>query len=126
MKHEYEQDLNDWLIGTQAARDALVRYCQSPLPNDIGQRHIDVELAIQNRDDAGRLLAELNEFLSHELARETIRIKNDCPGYSADERKLLVRDSVRHVQMLADVLSVTSTTIKERIYANLNANRSRN
>lgn len=120
-----ELSLVEWLEQTRARREELDAYGRSPLPTDAGERHMDLEAAIQNGDDAGRLRADAESFLSQYLAQAVMKFSQRRDEFTADERKALVRDSVRDIQRLVDGLTVTERTIKSRIFAAMNANRSR-
>ena len=125
---EIEKDrltLEEWLDQTVKMRADLYAYGKESLPLDHGQRHLDFDKAIQNADDAGRLVADADLYLTQEIARETLNIKKTMPGATADERKMLVKGEVAELQHLRDSLAVTQRTIRDRIYTNQNENRAR-
>ena len=118
-------DLGEWLTQTQTRRDELAEYGASPLPLEAGERHMDLEKAIQNGDDAGRLLADIQSFLTQATAQAVLDVRSSFDQLGADERKLLVKNKVRDIQRIADGLAVTQSSIRSRIFSTLNANRSR-
>jgi len=118
-------DFTEWIEQTQARRDELVELCRSQIDTDSGVRHGDLDRSIQNADDAGRLRADAEAFLVQATAQAVLAYSKRRDEFTADERKALVRDSVRDVQRLVDGLTVTERTIKNRIYALMNLNRSR-
>lgn len=118
-------NLSDWLISTQEKRDELDAYGKSPLPLDAGERHVEIERAIQNADDSGRLLADAESFLSQAKAQAVLAMIDKYPDLSSKEREIMVKDAVRGVQRLVDGISVTNRTINHRIFVIQNANRAR-
>ena len=119
-----ETDLESWLISTKELRDNLVSYGKSPLPRDTFERHADIELAIQNADDSGRLLADLESFLSQAKAKAMFSALDKYPDLNAREREVVIKAEVRNVQRLVDGMAVTERTLKARIFSSMNANRS--
>lgn len=120
-----ELELADWLDKTQKRRDELAEYGKSPLPTDSGERHLDMDTAIQNADDAGRLRADAEAYLAQALAQAVLKYSKKRDEFTAEERRVLARNDVSDIQRLVDGLSITERTIKNRIYAVMNANRSR-
>lgn len=116
---------DDWLQSTEERRNDLAEYGKTPLPADIGERHADMDKAIQGADDAGRLLADAESFLSQHFAQSILSMRDRYPDLSAKEREAIVRSEVRDIQRIVDGLAVTARTIKSRIMSNLNANRAR-
>jgi hypothetical protein len=117
--------LEEWLEQTEAQRTKLYEYGRSALATEAGERHLDMDKAIQNADDAGRLRADAESFLSQALAKAVLKYSAKRDEFTAEERNKLVRNEVRDIQRLVDGLAVTERTIKNRIYAVMNANRSR-
>lgn len=117
--------LEDWLISTQEKRDELDAYARSPLPKDISERHGDMDMAVRGSDDAGRLLADAEGFLTQYRAKAMFEALKKYSDLTSKEREFVVRDEVRMVQRLVDGMSVTYRLIHDRIYINQNANRSR-
>lgn len=113
-----------WLEQTQARRDELDAYARSPLPigNDA---HGEMNVLIENEDDAHRLLADAQTFVTQAQAQAILMIKAKYPDNSADERRVLVKDAIRDVQRLADGIEVTARGISNRRYLAMNQNRSR-
>ena len=115
----------EWLVKYNPRMAALYAYAKSPLPNDIGERHVDIEKGIHMGDEAGRLLADADSYLTNRTAQAILTCRDLNPDLNADERRAMVKDAVRKEKRLVDGLEVTAQTIKDRIYAHLNANRSR-
>jgi len=115
----------EWLESTSTRREELEAYALAPLPTDAGERHLDIEKAIQSADDSGRLLADAEQYLTHAKAQAMFAALKEHDDLTAKERELVIKDAVRQVQRLVDGLTVTSRTIHDRIFAQQNANRSR-
>ncbi len=118
-------DLSSWLEATQARRDELDAYGRSALPTDLGERHLDLEKSIQNADDAGRLLADGEMYLTGEKAKAMFAALKEHDDLTAKEREIVIKADVAKVQRLVDGLAVTARTIHDRIFVSMNANRSR-
>lgn len=116
-------ELTEWLEQTEMLRADLYVYGKSPLPLEHGQRHTDTDEAINKSDTVGRLVADADSFLTQYTAKAVLSVKREFPDTSADERKILVKDSVREIQHIRDGLKVTERTIRDRIYTSMNANR---
>lgn len=115
--------LEEWLISTAEIRAKLVKYGKEPLPSDAGQRHLDLDTAIQNSEEIGNLLADAESYLIQHMAQATLTAKTDFPSFSADERKIFAKDKVKQIQRLCDGISVAGRAIRDRIYVSMNANR---
>ena len=117
-------NFTEWLESTQARRDELDAYARSPLPigNDAAG---EINTLIAAEDDASRLLADAQTFLTQATAQAVLAIKTKYPDNSADERKILVKDSVRDIQRLTDGIEVTARAMSNRRYLHMNAARSR-
>jgi len=120
-----ELTLEQWLESTAERRAELEAYARSPLPDSPEGRHQDLDAAIQSADDAGRLLADCESYLSQAEAQAVFVAREKHEDLTADERKKVVKAETRHLRRLWDGLSVTHQSIKNRIYGNMNANRSR-
>lgn len=117
-------DFEDWLSQTQQRRDELDAYARSPLPKDISERHADIDMSIQNSDDCGRLLADAEGYLAHAKAQAMYAVTEKDPDISSKKMEIIIKDEIRNIQRIADGISVTSSTIRARIFAGMNANRS--
>lgn len=115
---------DQWLEQTQARRDELDAFARSPLPvgNDAFGEY---NTLIAAEDDAQRLLADAQTFLTQATAKAVLTIKTKYPDNSADERKILVKDSVRDIQRLVDGIEVTARAMGSRRFLSMNINRSR-
>lgn len=120
-----EIGFDDWLDQTDALRTKLYNFGKSPLPIEPGHRHLDMDAAIQSADDAGRLLADLDSYLTQHTAQAVLEVKKQYEDNSADERKILVKDRVRGIQLIRDAMAITQRTIRDRLYTSMNTNRSR-
>ena len=118
-------ELSDWLEQTQERRDELAEYGGSPLPIEPGQRHSEMEKAIAAADDADRLLADAESFLSQTREQAVFSIRERHPDLTSREREVLERARVREVQRLVDGAAATARTIRSRIFAIQNQNRAR-
>lgn len=118
-----ELTLPEWLTATGERRGELETYAKSPLPRDASERHADIETAIQSADDSGRLLADLESYLSQAKAQAMFSALEKYPDLNARERDLVIRSEVRAIKRIVDGMHVTDRTIKDRIFSSLNANR---
>jgi hypothetical protein len=115
--------LEEWLVSTAEIRAKLVKYGKEPLPSDAGQRHLDLDTAIQNSEECGNLLADAESYLIQHLAQATLSAKTDFPSFTGDERKIFAKNAVKEIQRLVDGISVAGRAIRDRIYVGMNANR---
>lgn len=117
-------NFEEWLSQTQKRRDELDAYARSPIPigND---SHGEVNTLIKCEDDAQRLLADAQTYLTQATAQAVLRIKREYDENSADERRILVKDAVRDIQRLVDGITVTAKAMSNRRYLHMNTNRSR-
>ncbi len=120
-----ELELTEWLEQTQEHRDCLANYGRSPMTTDAGERQLDIDKAIQNSDEIGRLKADADAFLTQHTAQAWLEVCKKYEEHPAKVREILVRDRVRDLQRIVDGIEITERTIKNRIYAAMNANRSR-
>jgi hypothetical protein len=118
-----ELTLDSWLEQTQALREKLYEYAKSPLPLDMGERHNDMDQAIQNAACVGRLVADLDFFVTQMTCQAVMSVKSTYEKFSAEERKLIVKDKIKDIQLLADRTAVDARAIRDRIYTNQNENR---
>jgi hypothetical protein len=124
---EYEQaldlglSLNEWLAQTEQRRDALLAYGKSPLPMDAGERHTDLDLALNQSDEIGRIVHDAEWFLATDKKKALFEVlKTDL---SASERKIVIDAEVAGIKRLLDGLKVTRQAIRDRLYINQNENR---
>lgn len=122
---EYENTLESWLEKNQEKLQGLCDYGLSALPSDVSERHADIERSIHSADEAGRLLADAESFLSQAQAKAFLHAKTLHPKFSPGELKFIVKNAVADIQRLVDGIAVTKSTLDHRIYSSLNANRSR-
>ncbi len=115
---------DEWLSQTQERRDELDAFARSPLPLG-ADVHGETNRLIECEDDANRLLADAESFLTQYTAQAVLGIRAKYPDSSADERKIHVKDEVRQIQRLVDGIHVTAKTISNRRYLQMNAARSR-
>lgn len=118
-----ELTLLEWLEQTQPRRDELDTYARSAMPMDAVERHGDMGEVIRASDDAGRLLADAESYLSLEKAQALMGLMQD--DLNAKDRDIIMRSKVRGVQRLVDGLTVTVKSLNNRMYISMNANRSR-
>lgn len=119
-----ELSLEDWLSSTQSRRNELDDFARSPLPigNDA---YGETNKLIESEDDANRLLADAESFLTQYTAKAVLGVRARYPDSSADERKIHIKDSVRTIQRLVDGIQVTARSIANRRFITMNVNRSR-
>jgi len=122
MTEAIETDLESWLESTQTRRDGLDSFAVSAMPV-FEFRERDIEKAIAWGHDAGKLLADAEEFLTKAKAQAMYSALAD-ERLSAKDRDLSIRSSVSGIQRLVDGLGVCNRTIQNRIYATMNARRS--
>ncbi len=115
--------LEEWLISTVQVRAKIIKAGKEALPSDAGERHLDLDRAIQLSEECGNLLADAESYLIQHTAKETLTAKTEFPGLSADERKIMIKDKVKHIQRLCDGIAVAGRAIRDRIYVGMNANR---
>ena len=116
--------LESWLEQTAELRKTLEIYGKSPISTDIGERQNDMDIAIQHADDAGRLRADCQSFLTQGTAQAVLKwSKQD--EFTYEDRKALVRQDVNNLKRLLDGMKITEGLIKIRIYVLMNLNRSR-
>ena len=75
--------------------------------------------------DAARLLADAESFLVQAEAQAVFAVRKTHKDLTADERRKIAKDSVRHIQRLVDGISATHQSIRSRIFVGMNQNRSR-
>ena len=119
-----EISFEDWLTQSQARRDELDAYARSPLPigNDA---YGEINTLIEAEDDANRLLADAQTYLTQATAKAVLDIKTRYAENSADERKILVKDAVCKVQRLCDGIEVTARAMGSRRFLAMNLNSSK-
>jgi len=116
--------LTEWLEATQERRAELEAFAAKAVIAEASERRGDIETSIRYADDAGRLLADAESFLSFAKAQALLEaLKRD--DLNGKDREVIIRSEVRGVQRLVDGLTVTVKTINNRIFAGMNANRSR-
>ncbi len=117
--------LTDWLEATQERRDELDAFGRSPMPIDATERGGETNKLLKNEDDAARLLADAESFLSQAEGIAVKTVRDKFPDYTADERKKKAKEDVRDIQRLVAGLGITLKTISNRRFLAMNANRSR-
>lgn len=115
--------LEDWLVSTAEKRAAILAYAQSSISTDPGERILDVSKAIQNGQDAGDLLADLEKLVIDETSKAVLEVRRSNGELTADERKAVVKSRVSSVARLRDGLQVIYTSIKDRRFVLMNLNR---
>lgn len=118
------QAFEEWLEQTDSMRSAIESHAESPLPADASERHAEIELAIKMQNDAELMLADCEFFLTRETEKAMLCIRENFPDYTAKEREVSIRAHVSGLQRIADKLAASGRTMKSRLYAAMNANRS--
>lgn len=119
-----ELTLAEWLGSTAEKRVELLAYAQSKIPTDPGARQIDVSTALELGQDAGDLLADLEQHLIDETAKAIMEVRRTAGELTADERKAIVKSRVSSVSRLRDGMQVIYSSIKDRRFVLMNLNRS--
>lgn len=119
-----ELTFEEWLLSTDEKRAELLVYGQSAIPTDIGLRQLDVSKAIEKGQDAGDLLADIEQYLILHTAKAVLDVRRDYSELNGDERKAVVKGRVAQVSRLRDGIHVLYSTIKDRRFALMNLNRS--
>lgn len=109
-------DFDAWLTETQERRDNLVAYAQSGIPTDDSEQHVDVEMAIEACDQAGRLVLEAKRFLTQAEAQAVLAMKGKYPDLSSRERGIMEKDSVKDVQLVLDSCEITQRSCLSRVF----------
>lgn len=113
----------DWISATQKDRDRLRQYGVSELPTDIGERHNDIENAIQNGDEAARIRSEAEQLLTHAIAAAYMKKREG--KLRVPELKAIVDAEVSQIRRIFDDCVTTHRTITSRLYGLMNQSRSR-
>ena len=116
-------EINEWLEKNSALMGKLIEHIKSPMPDSFESRLNEVESDIKLKDEAERLLADCETFLTQETARAILEVRSKHPDLNSEERKAFVKLSVRDVQRIHDGIEVSCRGIKDRMIACLNANR---
>ena len=116
--------LQEWLESTAELRAKLLAYAQSKIPTDPGERQLDVSKALELGQDAGDMLADVEQHLIDETAKAIMEVRRTNGELTADERKSVVKSRVSNVARLRDGMQVVYTSIKDRRFALMNLNRS--
>ena len=119
-----ELALQEWLESTAELRAKLLAYAQSKIPTDPGARQVDVSTALELGQDAGDMLADVEQHLIDETAKAIMEVRRTNGEMTADERKSVVKSRVSNVARLRDGMQVVYTSIKDRRFALMNLNRS--
>ncbi len=118
-----ELTLEEWLVSTAEKRAVLLAYAQSPIPTDPGERYLDISKALENGQDAGDLLADLEKLLIDETGKAVLAVRRENGDLTADERKSMVKAKVSGIARLRDGLQVIYSSIKDRRFVLMNLNR---
>ena len=89
---------DDWLSQTQEERDALSSYGNSEI--------VETDEAIQKSSDCGRLQRQAEFYVTAHTAQHTLHSKEKYPQLSAEARRVMVKDSVKHIQFIAAAIAV--------------------
>lgn len=116
-----ELTLEEWLTSTAPRRQELLDYSRSKIPTDHGERQLDVSKALENGQDAGDLLADVEVYLSQELAKETLAAREK---HDAQTAKVVALGKVSQINRLRNGLAVLYRTLTDRRFALMNLNRS--
>ncbi len=118
-----ELTLDEWLASTAEKRATLLSYAQSAIPTDPGERYLDISKSLENGQDAGDLLADVEKLLIDETARAILTVRSSQGELTADERKSVVKSKVSSISRLRDGMQVIYTSIKDRRFVLMNLNR---
>ena len=115
--------LQEWLESTAELRAKLLAYAQSKIPTDPGARQVDVSTALELGQDAGDMLADLEQHVIDETAKAVMEVRRTDGELTADERKAVVKSRVSKIARLRDGLQVIYTSIKDRRFVLMNLGR---
>lgn len=115
--------LEEWLVSTAEKRADLLKYAQSPIPTDPGERYLDISKALELGQEAGDLLADLEKHLIDETGKAVLAVRSSQGELTADERKSCVKARVSSVARLRDGMQVIYTSLKDRRFVLMNLNR---
>ncbi len=115
--------LQEWLESTAERRGQLLAYAQSKIPTDPGARQLDVSTALELGQDAGDMLADLEQHVIDETAKAVMEVRRTDGELTADERKAVVKSRVSKIARLRDGLQVIYTSIKDRRFVLMNLGR---
>ena len=113
--------LSGWLDSTAEIRAKLLAYSRSPIPTDPGARQLDVSEALTLGQDAGDLMVDVDKHLADRTAQEILGFKGE--GFSADERKQLIKSKVSDITMLRNKLKIIYKTITDRRFSLMSVGR---
>ena len=112
--------LDDWLESTAEKRAEMLTYSKSMIPNDVGARHQDVSKALDLGQDAGDLLADVEQYLSVALSIAVLEARKE---HDAKTALVVANAAVAKITRLRDGLAVLYRTIKDRRFSLMNLNR---
>ena len=116
-----ELSLTDWLVSTSEAREKLLTYSRSAIPNDPGERQLDVSKALANGQDAGDLLSDAELYLAQDFAAEVLAAREK---HDAKTAAIVAQAKTAKLERVRAGLSVMYQTIKDRRFVLMNLNRS--
>ncbi len=113
-------DLTGWLDSTAEVRERILNYSRSPIPNDPGERQLDVSQALTLGQDAGDLLADSEVYLSQAFAAAVLEARGE---HDAQTARIVAKSKTANLERLREGLNVMYQTIKDRRFALMNLNR---
>ena len=113
-------EFTEWLESTEKMRQSLLDYSRSPIPTDPGERHLDVSKALSLGQDAGDLLADIDRFLSVEVAKATLEARKD---HDAQTARVIAKGYTASIARLRDGLAVAYQTIRDRRFSLMSVGR---
>ena len=118
------ESFENWLTSSQLQRDALFLHSKSKIPTDRGELSDDIEKSIRAAEAAGAQLAKSQYYLTEATAQALITARDLSPDIKGKERDIMIKDSVKGVQLLNDEIENLARSINNRVRAMLNSRRS--
>ena len=114
----------EWLGATQEKRDGLADYGATGKPPTEEGRALDSLKAIEMTDEAARLLAQAEKFLTHEKSRAMLECRKNNPELNSRERESVEKSMVAEIKLVVDGCEITYKSCLSR-YFNYKGNQSR-
>lgn len=113
-------EIDEWLESTDETRSKLLTYSRSPIPTDPGERQLDVSKALEYGQDAGDLMADMDQFLSVKFAQAMLEARKD---HDAQTARVVAKGATASIERLRDGLAVTYKTIQDRRFTLMSIGR---
>ncbi len=101
---------NEWLSETESERGRLIAFGKG-IPSSL-----DAGAAITASDEAARLLADAESFLTQAEAYAVLEMKKKYPDMSSRERAVMEKEAVRDIQLIVDACRITHKSCVSRYF----------